>query len=92
MLAEFLDGLIHHPPVFPSFATPAYSNVAFTFLQFVYESITGRSFSQAFDELYQDRLQMHSTSSLHPVKDVDAVIPHNDTWAVFSYPIGNQWV
>lgn len=56
-----------------------------------YESITGRSFQDGFNSLYRDRLGLDSAYADMPPKDIDAVIPYNDTYAIFTHSIGVQW-
>ena len=87
-LLEFLDGVITHPPVYPSYTTPAYSNNAFVILSFAYETITGQTLDQGFHDLYTGKLGMTSTTPTYPGPDADAIIPRNDSYAIFSYDIG----
>lgn len=68
-----------------------YSNIAYPLLAFAYEAITGRTFVDGFDDLYRNRLGLSSTYASPPPTDVDAIIPHNDTYATFSHDIGLQW-
>lgn len=56
-----------------------------------YESITGRSFEDGFNNVYRERLGLDSAYADSPPKDIDAIIPHNDTFATFSHSIGLQW-
>lgn len=89
-LLEFLDGVINHPPAYPSYTTPAYSNIAYALLGFAYEAITGRTYDQGFLDIYHGKLDMTSSTPRYPGPDVDAIIPRNDSYAIFSYDIGNQ--
>ena len=90
MLLEFLEGVITHPPAFPSYTTPAYSNLAYAILGFAYETITGRTLDEGFLDTFQGKLGMTSSTPTYPGSNVDAVIPRNDSYAIFSYDIGNQ--
>ncbi len=90
-MTEFFNGVVHHPPAFPSYTKNAYSNVAFAILGFAYENITGRPLTQGYEDIYQKGLGMLSTTPNHPPPNADAVIPHNDTYAVYSYNLGVQW-
>jgi CubicO group peptidase (beta-lactamase class C family) len=57
----------------------------------VYENITGQSFLDAYTKVFQEGLGMTSTFADHPPADIDAIIPYNDTYAIFSYSLGLQW-
>jgi len=87
---EFLQGVIDHPPVFPSYTTPSYSNLAYAILGLAYENITGKSLSDGMRDLYHDKLGMTSTTPTAPGDGSDAVIPRNDSYAIFTYDIGIQ--
>lgn len=89
-LSEFLQGVIEHPPVFPSYATPSYSNLAYAILGLAYENITGKSISDGMRDLYNDKLGMTSTTPTAPGNGSDAIIPRNDSYAIFTYDIGIQ--
>lgn len=84
MIVEFLDGVINHPPAYPAYTTPAYSNIAYALLGFAYETITGRSIDDGQLDLYIERLGMTSTTPRAPGKDADAIIPRNDSYAIFT--------
>ncbi|KIW11614.1 hypothetical protein PV08_10916 [Exophiala spinifera] len=88
--AQFLQGVIEHPPVFPSYTTPSYSNLAYAILGLAYENITGKSLSDGMRDLYHDKLGMTSTTPTAPGDGSDAVIPRNDSYAIFTYDIGIQ--
>ncbi|KAL6252772.1 hypothetical protein RBB50_000491 [Rhinocladiella similis] len=88
--AQFLQGVIEHPPVFPSYATPSYSNLAYAILGLAYENITGKSISDGMRDLYNDKLGMTSTTPTAPGNGSDAIIPRNDSYAIFTYDIGIQ--
>jgi CubicO group peptidase (beta-lactamase class C family) len=87
-IAEFLDGIINHPPVYGPYTTPIYSNLAYSILGLVYKKITGKDMAQGFLDLYHGKLGMNSSYALYPGPKVDAVIPRNDSYALFSYDIG----
>lgn len=65
-----------------------YSNLNFVLLGLVYESITGQTLERGWDNIYHDKLNMSSTTYSYPGPDVDAIIPYNDTFAIFSYSLG----
>lgn len=65
-----------------------YSNLNFVLLGLIYENITGNTLDQAWQNLYQDKLDMTSSTYMYPGPDADAIIPYNDTWAIFSYSLG----
>jgi CubicO group peptidase (beta-lactamase class C family) len=88
--AQFLQGIIDHPPVNPVWYTPTYSNLAYAILALAYESATGVPFDKAVDDLFVNKLGMTSTTSHVPQGDYDAVIPRNDSYALFTYDIGIQ--
>jgi CubicO group peptidase (beta-lactamase class C family) len=88
--AQFLQGLIDHPPVNHPFYTPSYSNVAYAILGLAYEAIAGVPIDKAQDTLYNDKLGMTDTTAHAPPSSVDAVIPYNDSYALFTYDIGIQ--
>ncbi|KAI1609311.1 putative penicillin-binding protein [Exophiala viscosa] len=88
--AQFLDGIINHPPVYQSYTTPTYSNLAYAILGLAYENITGRSIFDGQRDVFIDKLGMTSTTPTVPGTGADAVIPRNDSYAVFSYDIGIQ--
>lgn len=87
-LLEFFSGMIKHRPTLPSYATPAYSNVAYVILGMAFENITGRTLEDAYTDLYHNKLGMLSTTAGYPGHDVDAVIPRNDSYAAFSLDLG----
>ncbi|KAE9373918.1 putative penicillin-binding protein [Stipitochalara longipes BDJ] len=88
--AQFFQGLINHPPAFKSYTTPMYSNLNYALLGLVYENITGTTVEEGWNKLYHSKLNMLSSSYVYPGLDADAIIPHNDSWAVFSYSLGIQ--
>jgi len=65
-----------------------YSNLNFVLLGLIYENITGNTIEQGWDDLYHNKLNMKSTTYMYPGADVDAIVPYNDTWAIFSYNLG----
>jgi CubicO group peptidase (beta-lactamase class C family) len=65
-----------------------YSNFNFVLLGLIYENITENALEQGWDNLYYDKLNMQLTTYLYPGADADAIIPYNDTWAIFSYSLG----
>lgn len=84
---EYLDGVIQHPPVYPPSATAAYSNMAYALLALAYENITGKTMDAGHAAIFNERLGMTSTTtSAQP--DADAIIPWNDTSAMYSDHLG----
>lgn len=59
----------------PPFSTPAYSNTAFAILGYVIENLTGKSFSDAFDEYLAEPLDLKSTTPLPPLDFDSTVVP-----------------
>ena len=90
---EFFDSVTHHPPAFPSYTKAAYSNLAYAILGFAYENITGRSLTEAYEDIFQKGLGMSSTTPGpgYPPKNGDSIIPYNETFSLFNYSIGVQW-
>jgi CubicO group peptidase (beta-lactamase class C family) len=88
--SEFLDGIIHHPPVYESYTTPVYSNLAYAILGLAYENITGQSIFDGQRDVFINKLGMTSTTPTAPGAGADAIIPRNDSYAIFSYDIGIQ--
>lgn len=88
--AEFLDGMINLPPVFSPYYSPSYSNLAYALLGLAYENITGRSMADGQMNVLNQKLGMASTTPLAPGNGADAIIPRNDSFAIFSYDIGIQ--
>jgi len=86
--SETLQGIISHPPAFKSYATPAYSNLAYLLLGLVYEEITGRTIDDGQTDVFHNKLGATSSYPRPPTVDVDAVIPYNDSFALFSYDLG----
>jgi hypothetical protein len=65
-----------------------YSHMNFALLGLVYENITGKTVEQGWNELYHEKMGMPSSFHNYPGPDADAIIPYNDSWAIFSYNIG----
>ncbi|RFU31615.1 hypothetical protein B7463_g4741, partial [Scytalidium lignicola] len=86
---ELLAEVISHPPVFPSYTSPTYSNMAYILLGFAYENITGKSINQGQLDFAQI-LGMNSTTPTPPGDNVDAIIPRNNTYAQWNYDGGIQ--
>ncbi len=85
---ELFEGFLAHPPIFPSYTSPVYSNIAYVLLGFVYEKITGRNIDAGQTEVLANRLGMSSFYPRPPPKDVDAIIPKGEDFALFSYDLG----
>jgi hypothetical protein len=85
---EFLEGVVNHPPAYPPYTTPVYSNLAYTILGFAYENITGHTIDQGQRDVFIKRLGMSSTTPRPPDKGVDAIIPRNESFSLFSYDSG----
>jgi CubicO group peptidase (beta-lactamase class C family) len=83
-----LNGIIEHPPVYPSYTTPVYSNLAFAILALAYEEITKVPFDVSFSRIYNESLGLSSTTARYPPQDVDAIIPRNESFSLFSYDLG----
>ncbi len=87
--AQFLQGIIDHPPVNHPYYTPSYSNLGFAILGLAYDAASGGvPWDEAGDSLYNDKLGMLATTSHAPADGADAVIPYNDTFALFTWDIG----
>jgi CubicO group peptidase (beta-lactamase class C family) len=85
---EFFQGVIEHPPVYPSYTTPVYSNIAFAILALAYEEITKVPFEEGFSRVYNQKLGLSSTTPSQPPKDANAIIPRNESFSLFSYDLG----
>ncbi len=82
MYTEFLNGYKARHPVYPPFATPAYSNVAFSLLGLALEVITGREYEDVIRNDIFMPLGMTHSSVLKP-RDSDGVIPIGISgWAI----------
>ncbi|KAH8812245.1 putative penicillin-binding protein [Xylogone sp. PMI_703] len=94
--AQFLTEVINHPPVFPPYTSPVYSNMADVLLGFAYEKITGKTIGQGQLDVAR-KLGMGSTFVASPGENVDAIIPRNSTDALWNYdgniqaPAGGQY-
>lgn len=88
-IPEFLTQVINHPPVFPAYTSPIYSNMAYILLGFAYENITGKSISQGQLD-FARILGMNSTTTTPPGDNVDAIIPRNDSYSGWSIDGGVQ--
>jgi CubicO group peptidase (beta-lactamase class C family) len=82
--------VVNHPPVYPAYTAPIYSNLAYAILGLAYETITGKNISQGQRDVFIKKLGMTATTPTYPGPQADAVIPRNDSYAVFSYDIGIQ--
>ncbi|KAH8703424.1 putative penicillin-binding protein [Talaromyces proteolyticus] len=95
--AQFFTQVINHPPVFLSYTSPSYSNIAYSILGYAYENITGKTINQGQLDFAQ-KLGMNSTTPTPPGNNVDAIIPRNDSYAMWSYdlnvqdPAGGQYI
>ncbi|CRG87024.1 putative membrane protein C663,14c [Talaromyces islandicus] len=85
---QFLQGVIEHPPVYPSYTTPVYSNIAFAILALAYEEITKVPFDVGFSRVYNHKLGLSSTTPRQPPQDANAIIPRNESFSLFSYDLG----
>ncbi|PKS13384.1 hypothetical protein jhhlp_000155 [Lomentospora prolificans] len=70
-----------HRPAWAPFTTPMYSNVAFSFLSFVIEQVTNKTFDEHVQESIFTPLGMDSTTSgAKPEDDASGFIPAEDPW------------
>lgn len=58
--------MIKHPPAFPTWYTPSYSNMAFQLLGYVLQNITGHSFGEVVNDAILKPLGLHRTSVTLP--------------------------
>ncbi|KAK5172114.1 uncharacterized protein LTR77_003752 [Saxophila tyrrhenica] len=87
--AQFLQGIIDHPPVNHPYYTPSYSNLAYAILGLAYEKASGgMRWDTAADKLYNHELGMLATTAHAPAAGADAVIPYNDSYSLFTFDIG----
>lgn len=75
---EFLHGLHKQPPVFPPWATPAYSNSNFRILSYVVESLANINFASAVEKNILQPLDLTHTYTVKPQDDV-GIIPQGDS-------------
>ena len=78
MHIEFFQGLPKQPPVFPVWATPAYSNSNFRILSYVVEAITKTDFGTTVENEVLRPLGLSNTYTLKP-KDSLGIIPDGDS-------------
>lgn len=76
--------------MYPAYTAPIYSNLAYAILGLAYETITGKDIFQGQRGVLFERLGMTGTTPKYPGPDADAIIPRNDSYAIFSYDIGIQ--
>ncbi|EED23038.1 penicillin-binding protein, putative [Talaromyces stipitatus ATCC 10500] len=84
---QLLNGIIHHPPLYPSYSSPVYSNVAYQILALAYEEVTGHSINEGQVKIYK-KLGMTSTSPTAPGSNANTIIPYNTTFSAFDYELG----
>jgi hypothetical protein len=75
---EFFQGLPKQPPVFPVWATPAYSNSNFRILSYVIEAISKTEFAATVEREVLQPLGLSDTYTLKP-KDGVGIIPNGDS-------------
>jgi CubicO group peptidase (beta-lactamase class C family) len=80
--------VINHPPAFLPYSIPSYSNIAYLLLGLAYETITGETIDQGQRDIFNGRLGMLSTTPRPPDGDVDAIIPHNESYSLFHHDLG----
>ncbi|GIZ47624.1 hypothetical protein CKM354_001071200 [Cercospora kikuchii] len=85
---EYLDRFATVPAEWNPAHTPTYSNAGFFLLALVLERITGKSFPELMHHSLIERLGLNSTSYYAPNSTARAVIPINDTAAMWSFDIG----
>lgn len=71
---EIIKGSKKRTPVFPPNMKSSYSNMAYILLGFVIETVSGKDYQTALDELILRRLGMQQTTVKRP-NDSDGVIP-----------------
>ncbi|PIA92030.1 hypothetical protein CB0940_09539 [Cercospora beticola] len=85
---EYLDRFATVPAEWNPAHTPTYSNAGFFLLALVLERITGKSFPELMQHSLIEQLGLNSTSYYAPNSTTRAVIPVNDTVAMWSLDIG----
>lgn len=82
-----------HRPAWAPFTTPMYSNVAFSFLSFVIEQVTNKTFDEHVQESIFTPLGMDSTTSgAKPEDDASGFIPAEDPWWFLNLGVFNPYV
>lgn len=80
---EFLHGLHKQPPVFPVWATPAYSNANFRILSYVVESLANMDFASTVEKEVLRPLNLTHTYTVKPEDDI-GIIPQGDSlWSQY---------
>ncbi|PPJ54703.1 hypothetical protein CBER1_05995 [Cercospora berteroae] len=85
---EYLDRFATVPAEWNPAHTPTYSNAGFFLLALVLERITGKSFPELMHHSLIEPLGLNSTSYYALNSTTQAVIPVNDTMAMWSFDIG----
>ncbi|KAK3359532.1 beta-lactamase/transpeptidase-like protein [Lasiosphaeria hispida] len=86
---QLFSGLGRLPPSFPPSTTPAYSDLGFTLLGFVAESITGKSFTSLLQDAVLDPLKLKHTFYSAP-EDALGVIPGNRYTTSWAYEMAEE--
>ncbi|KAI0977035.1 putative penicillin-binding protein [Xylaria arbuscula] len=86
---ELLQGIIQRHPVFATWTTPVYSNIAFTILGYVLEAMGSASYSSILQSKILEPLGLIHTSATRPPKKGSWVVPTgNDSGFHINYGDG----
>lgn len=87
--ATFLQNILGQKPILPSFAKPAYSNVAYGIFGLVLENITGQDLSDLFQSKLVQPLDLNATYYAAPPTPDEGIIPYNDSVSYWTTNIAN---
>lgn len=88
--SDYVRSVIPRYPVYPSWASPSYSNAAYNLLAVAVESITNRSFGAMMQTDLFQVLNMSSSYYYPPSNLTHAVIPGSDPTTGFSLNFGAE--
>ena len=84
-LLDFLTNLLFRHPILPTWApTPIYSNSAWRLITMALENITGKPFSELFDETFVKALGLTGTYQFTPEDDSKSIVPGNASASWYS--------
>ncbi|KAI0019168.1 beta-lactamase/transpeptidase-like protein [Xylariomycetidae sp. FL0641] len=86
---QFFEGLMKIPPSFSPFVTPAYSDIGYALLGYALEQMTGKPFSQSFDEKIVKPLNLTRTFYKTP-NDSLGIIPGNRYLTTWAFDMGHE--
>ena len=76
----YLVGINDAHPVFPTFYSPAYSNVAFNILGLALQNKTNASYGEALNKIFLNRLNLTHTGITKPHDSLGAIPEGASAW------------